>query len=148
MSKSTRHNQRGFTLMEIMIALVLISLVVVSVIQLSTANLRSLSKSDDYVELMARASAKTRDVLELEKLEEKSWTETDSGGYAYEIAVTEIEKERSDALTVRLMQITVKTFPAGKQSARAVTMKTAKLSPKSDVLGGGGKDAAPEGYVD
>lgn len=136
MIKSGGPGQQGFTLLEIMIALVLIALVAVPFIELSSANLRNLAKSDDCIELLTRANAKMRGVLELERFTEKTWTETDNNGYAYEIAVTEIEKERSDFLPVRLMQITVKASPAGRPRVRAVTLKTSRLSSKADVLGG------------
>lgn len=136
MIKSDGPGQLGFTLLEIMIALALIGLVAVSLIELSSANLRHLAKSDECVELVTRANAKMRGVLELERFEEQTWTETDNDGYVYEIAVAEIEKERSDFLPVRLMQITVKARAAGRQHVRAVSLKTSRMSSKADEQGG------------
>lgn len=147
MIKSAAPTQQGFTLLEIMISLVLICLVIVSVIQLSSANLRNLATSDDYIEGLARANDKMRDVLELEKFEEKSWKETDNEGYVYDIAVAEIEKERTDALTVRFMQITVTVSHLRNRGAKTVALKTAKLTSKFDALKNDGKDAAPKGSV-
>lgn len=140
MIKSGGLRQKGFTLMEIMIALVLICLVVVSLIELSSANLRNVARSDDCIELMTKANVKMRDVLEMERFEEKTWSETDIDGCVYDIAVAEIEKERSESLPVRLMQITVKASPAGRQGSRAVTLRTSRLSSKADDLGGIAKD--------
>ncbi len=145
MIKAVEPGQQGFTLLEIMIALLLIGLVVVPLIELSSANLRNLAKSDDCVELTTRTNAKMRDVLELERFEEKIWTETDNDGYVYEIAVTDIEKERSDSLPVRLMQVTVKGSPAGRQGVRTVTLKTSRLSSRADVLGVNPKDTVRGG---
>lgn len=136
MIKSDGPGQKGFTLMEIMIALVLIGLVAVSLMELSSANLRNLAKSDECAELLTRANAKMRGVLELERFAEKTWTETDQDGYVYEIAVQEIEKERSEFLPVRLLQITVKARAAGRQYIRAASLKTSRMSSRADVLGG------------
>lgn len=147
MIKSVGQRQKGFTLLEIMIALVLICLVVVSVIELSSANLRNLAKSDDYVEGSARANDKMRDVLELERIEEKSWIESGDDRYVYDIAIVEIERERSRALAVRLMQITVKASDTKNSDAKPVTVKTAKMISRSDALNDGGKDVARKGYV-
>jgi len=147
MIKSAGQRQKGFTLLEIMIALVLICLVVVSVIELSSANLRNLAKSDDYVEGSARANDKMRDVLELERIEEKSWTESGDDRFVYDIAIVEIEKERSRALAVKLMQITVKASDMKNRDAKPVTVKTAKMISRSDALNDGGKDVARKGYV-
>lgn len=147
MIKSVGQRQKGFTLLEIMIALVLICLVVVSVIELSSANLRNLAKSDDYVEGLARANDKMRDVLELERIEEKSWTESSDDRYVYDIAIVEIERERSRALAVKFMQITVKVSDTKNSDAKPVTVKTAKMISRSDVLNDGGKDVARKGYV-
>ncbi|MEQ8163448.1 MAG: type II secretion system protein, partial [Smithellaceae bacterium] len=70
-------HQRGFTLLEIMVSLVLICLVVVSVIQLSSANLRNLSASDDRIETLRRASEKMRQVLDGDLSEDKTWNDVD-----------------------------------------------------------------------
>lgn len=148
MNKSSRHPQRGFTLLEILISLVLICLVVVSVIRLSSANLRNLSKSDDYIELLAKANDKMRELLEYDRIEETAWRETDDESYAYDIEAAEIEKKRSEALTVKLVQITVKVSHTENRASRAVVLKTAKLISRSGDMSGGGKDAAPKGYVD
>ncbi|MEE9910347.1 MAG: prepilin-type N-terminal cleavage/methylation domain-containing protein [Deltaproteobacteria bacterium] len=146
MIKSAGQRQEGFTLMEIMIALVLICLVVVSVIELSSANWRNLAKSDDCIEALTNANDKMRDVLELEEMEEKSWTETDKDGCVYDIATTEIEKERSQALAVKFMHITVKASHANKSGANTVSVRTAKMISRSDALNDVGKDGTRKGY--
>ena len=143
-NESTMQPQRGFTLLEIMISLVLICLVVVSIIELSSANLRNLAASDDSIDAITRANDKMREVLDSETCEEKSWTDKDNEGYAYNIVIEEIEKERSEALTVRLMQITVTAGRSDDKSSKKVTLKTAKMAPKYDALTGGGK-SSPKG---
>ena len=134
MTKSASQTQQGFTLLEIMIALVLICLAVVSLIQLSSANLRNLAVSDNHVEALSRANDKMREVLERDHIEERSWQENDNEDYGYDISIREIEKERSANLAVRLMQITVTAQNTRNHDAKTVTLKTAKMISKSDDL--------------
>ncbi len=127
-------NRRGFTLLEIMVSLVLICLVVVSVIQLSSANLRNLAASDDRIETLERANAKMREVLDSDRFKDKVWHEVDAEGYAYDISFAEILKERSDALSVKLVEITVSMQSAKDKGSKKITLKTAKMISKSDAL--------------
>jgi len=134
MIKSAAQRQRGFTLLEIMISLVLICLSVVSLIELSSANLRNLASSDSRIEELSRANDKMRDVLERDTLEESSWQENDSENYACDVSIQEIEKARSANLAVRLMQITVTVQNKSIPGAKTFTLKTAKMISKADDL--------------
>lgn len=148
MIKSFRPPQRGFTLLEILISLVLICLVVVSVIRLSSVNLRNLSKSDDYIDLLAKANDKMREVLERDRIEETAWRESDDESYAYDIEAAEIERKRSEMLAVKFIQITVKISHAENRVSRTVVLKTAKLISRSGATFGSGAEAAPKRSVD
>ncbi len=127
-------NQKGFTLLEIMVSLVLICLVVVSVIQLSSANLRNLASSDERIETLDRANEKMREVLGGNLSEEKTWQETDADGYAYDVTIAETLKERTEGLSVKFMEITLSVRYAKEKGAREVTLKTAKTVSRSDAL--------------
>jgi len=139
MSTTARNNsmsnaQRGFTLLEIMVAMVLICLVVVSVVQLSSANLRNLSASDDRIETLSRASEKMRAVLDSNLSEDKTWHEVDEEGYSYDITVAETLNERTDALAVKFLEITVAAQNAKDKRSKQMTLKTAKLVSKTENL--------------
>jgi len=125
---------RGFTLLEIMVSLVLICLVVVSVIQLSSANLRNLATSDDRIEILGRANEKMREVLDGKQFEDKTWQDIDAEGYAYDITVAETMRERMEALPVKLLEITVSAKDAKDKGSKQVTLKTAKMVSKTDTL--------------
>ncbi len=126
--------QRGFTLLEIMVAMVLICLVVVSVVQLSSANLRNLSASDNRIETLSRASEKMRALLDSNLSEDKTWHEVDEEGYSYEITVAETLNERTDALAVKFLEITVAAQYAKDKRSKQMTLKTAKLVSKTEDL--------------
>lgn len=126
--------ERGFTLLEIMVSLVLICLVVVSVIQLSSANLRNLSTSDDRIETLRRASEKMRQVLDGDLSEDKTWNDVDDDGYSYDITVTETLKERTDALAVKFLEITVSAHYTKDNRSKRMILQTAKLVSKAKAL--------------
>ena len=126
--------QRGFTLLEIMVSMVLICLVVVSVVQLSSANLRHLSASDDRIETLRRASEKMRAVLDGDLSEDKTWHDVDDDGYSYDITVAEILNERTDALAVKFLEVTVAAQYKRDNRSKQMTLKTAKLVSKAIAL--------------
>ncbi|NPU84144.1 MAG: prepilin-type N-terminal cleavage/methylation domain-containing protein [Syntrophaceae bacterium] len=132
---------KGFTLIEIMISLVLVSLAIVSVIQLSSANLRNLAVAGDRIEILERANAKMREVLDSDHGEDASWKEINDDGYSYDISVTEILRDRSSALGVRLLDIEVSAKLRRQTGAGRVTLKTAKLVSRSADLKNDGKTA-------
>ena len=122
----------GFTLLEIMLALLIISIGVVSVIQLSRTNLKGLTRADDQIESSIRAAAKMREVLNLPSFKNKSWSETDEAGYTYEVAIDEMMKERTDALPVRMETITLTMHWGREKSKKQIILKTAKVSFRSE----------------
>ncbi|MEN6331207.1 MAG: prepilin-type N-terminal cleavage/methylation domain-containing protein [Smithella sp.] len=126
--------QRGFTLLEIMVSMVLICLVVVSVVQLSSANLRHLSASDDRIETLRHASEKMREVLDSDLSEDKTWHDVDDEGYSYDITVAETLNERTDALAVKFLEITVSAKYTRDNRSKQMTLKTAKLVSKANAL--------------
>jgi general secretion pathway protein I len=134
-------DQCGFTLLEIMVALLLISIVIVSVIELSSANLRNLAVSDDQVEAVIRANSKMREILDLDKIEDKSWNETDDQGYSYEIKIAETLPERTGALPVRLAEVTVITSWLNNNKKKNIILQTVKIVLRSDALKSNDKPA-------
>jgi prepilin-type N-terminal cleavage/methylation domain-containing protein len=127
-------NRKGFTILEIMVALVLIAVVVSSVIQLSSANLRNLASTDDQINALIHANSKMREILDLEIIEDKSWNETDKDGYSYEITIAESLKERTDSLGIKMEEITLATSWLNNNKKKEVILKTAKIVSKADTL--------------
>lgn len=121
-------------MLEIMVALVLIAIVIVSVIQLSSANLRNLASTNDQIDALIYANSKMREILDLEKIEDKSWNETDDNGYSYEITITESLKERTDSLAVNMKEITLLTSWVNGNKKKQILLKTAKIVSKADTL--------------
>lgn len=129
-----KNREQGFTILEIMVALVLIAVAIVSVVELSSANLRNLASTNDQIEALVYANAKMREILDLEKIEDKSWNETDDNGYSYEITIAENLKDRTDSLAVKMVEITLVTSWVAGNKKKQVVLKTAKVVSKAEDL--------------
>jgi len=66
----------GFTLLEVLVAFVLLVTTVTVILQLFSANIKALSRSEDYASAVVRAESKMREILDSETLSENTWTET------------------------------------------------------------------------
>lgn len=119
--------ESGFTLLEVLVAVALLAIAVTVVIQLFSANLRSVTVSEDYVSAALKANVVMREVLDDEDLTEKSRSERTNDGYRVDVAVTETAKERTDNLQVRLLEVTVKVSWAKGIKERSLALKTLKV---------------------
>lgn len=122
----------GFTLLEIMIALVIISIGIVAVVSLSRTNLKGLERADDQIESSMRAAAKMREILSQSSFKNKSWSETDDAGYTYDVRIDEVMKERTDSLPVVMNEITLTASWVHGENRKKIVLKTAKVFFKSE----------------
>ncbi|GAB4420300.1 MAG: hypothetical protein OHK0032_16020 [Thermodesulfovibrionales bacterium] len=117
----------GFTLLEVLVALAILGIAITVVLQLFSANLRAVSTSEDYVSAAMKAEAKMREILDDEKLTERSWSETTDDGYRIDVSVSDTSKERTENLLVRLLEIdlTLRWIKGTKE--RSLTLRTVKV---------------------
>jgi prepilin-type N-terminal cleavage/methylation domain-containing protein len=136
MKKKTIHGScprlgtRGFTLLEVLVALVLLATAVSIVLQLFTVNLRMLSASEDYVSAVIQAESKMREVLDTADLVEKVWTEVTPEGYTMDIAITKALENRTEDMGVQVLEIGLTMRWRVGTKERSLTLKTMKLVEK------------------
>lgn len=121
---------RGFTLLEVLIAIAILGIAVSIVLQLFSTDLRALSASSDYVAAAARAEAKMRWVLDDNALTEKSLSETTNDGYRIDVSVTETMKDRTENLQIALMEVSLTIHWTSGSKEKSLTMKTMKAVQK------------------
>ncbi|HAM52796.1 MAG TPA: hypothetical protein DCP92_19655 [Nitrospiraceae bacterium] len=129
-SRRMSGNQRGFTLLEVLAAIALLAMAVAVVFQLFSADLRSVAASEDYVTAVTKANAKMREVLDDDKLSEKSWSETTDDGYRMDVSVSEVMQDRTEKLQVQLFEITVTVSWAKGTKTPSVSLHTMKVMNK------------------
>jgi general secretion pathway protein I len=129
----------GFTLLEVLLALVIVGLAVTAILQLFSANLRSISMSEDSMRAVIIAESKMREIVSNTELSETSWTETTGDGYRMDVAVSGVLSERAQTLGTKLLQVDlVLSWRKGIRN-RSITLSTLKLvgvpEPKMSVGG-------------
>ncbi len=100
-----RKNERGFTLLEILIALTILGMAVTVIIQLASANSRSIMAADGYTKAALEAETRIREVLDKKPLPEGQWSEQTENGYMINYTVTEVLDQRTEGLPLRLLRI-------------------------------------------
>lgn len=129
---------RGFTLIEVLVALTIMAFAVVYLVQLSSSSLRLISTSGDYMDALVQAESKMREIVSREKLEEKSWREETDHGYQVDVSISEALKERSENLPMKLLQIEMNFSWQKALRKKTLTLKTLKMVNKIDNKATGG----------
>lgn len=128
---SGSRSNRGFTLLEILVALVLLATAVSIILQLFSANLRSLAISEEYVTAAAIADVKLREISDNDDLEPGTLSEIIQDTYRADIAITETLQARTEQIPFRLLEVslTLRWVVGGKE--RAFSLQTLKAVAKT-----------------
>jgi type II secretion system protein I len=132
MMRRRKEQARGFTLIEIMVALTVMGFAVVSLVQLFSSNLRTIGTSQDYMTALTRAESVMREIMESDKLEVKSWRDSSDQRYQVEVTVSETQKERTDNLPIKLLQIELVFSWEKALRKKSMTIRTLKMVNKID----------------
>jgi prepilin-type N-terminal cleavage/methylation domain-containing protein len=120
----------GFTLLEILVAMSLIGIVLVVVMQLFSANLRSLSISEEHVNAAVQAEAIMRNILEDEEFPNTTLSGTTEDGYRFDATITKGYEERIQALNIDLYQVKVTLRWNEGTRQRSMSLETLKMTEK------------------
>ncbi|MCX5806043.1 MAG: type II secretion system minor pseudopilin GspI [Proteobacteria bacterium] len=130
-SRFTKFNQKGFTLLEVLVALAILGIAVTYVLQLFSTNMRTISLSRDYGLAAMQAEARMRQVLDDDQLNEQSWSEVTSEGYRLDLKVSNVLVDRTDNLAVKLLAIDLTIRWQKGVKERSLTLRTVKLTNKT-----------------
>lgn len=122
-----RNASRGFTLLEVLVALVLLSISLVAIFELFSANLRGIAKSDDYSHAVIMAESKMREILDDNTLAERTWTESTDEGYRIDAVVSSTASDRTENLQIKLLEINLTVSWIKDSKERTLNFKTLKL---------------------
>lgn len=123
---------RGFTLIEIMAALTVMGFAVVSLVEVFSSNLRMIRTSQDYMTVLTRAESVMREIVESDRIEEKSWRDSTDQGYQIEVTVSETAKERTENLPIKLLQIEMVFSWEKALRKKSMTFRTLKIVNRID----------------
>jgi prepilin-type N-terminal cleavage/methylation domain-containing protein len=120
----------GFTLLEVLVSLALLGIAVTAILQLFSADLKSISASEEYVAGSLEAQSKMREVLDSGEFSERSWGGTTDNGYRFQASVSDTLQERVENLPVKLVIVEVKVYWARGAGEKSLTLKTMKMVEK------------------
>jgi len=120
----------GFTLLEVLVALAIMAIAVTMVIQLFSSNLRTLATTKDITRAATLADGRMRDILSGESFTERNWTENTEDGYHFDVSVSEISKDRTDNLPVKLMEVIVTARWVTGRKEKSISLRSAKMVEK------------------
>jgi prepilin-type N-terminal cleavage/methylation domain-containing protein len=120
----------GFTLLEVLVAVAILGIAVTVVLQLFSADLRSISASEDYVAASTKADVKIRELLADDNLSEMSSSEITEEGDRMDISITDALKDRTENLQVRLLEIDVTIHWTRGTKEKSLTLRTLKVVEK------------------
>jgi general secretion pathway protein I len=121
-----QNRPEGFTLLEVLVALVLLGITVTVVIQLFSANLGLIARSEDYVDALVKAESKMREIVEEGGLEEGTSTEITPEGFTMDVRITETLVERTELLPVKVFEIDLTVRWKKARNERSIKLKTLK----------------------
>lgn len=125
-----KHAEKGFTLIEVLVAVALLGIAVTVVIQLFSANLRAIASSEDYIYASARAEAKMMEILDDNELSETSFSEITDDGYRMDVSIAEVLQERTENLQVRLLEVVLAVYWTKGAHEKSLTLRTMKVLEK------------------
>jgi len=121
---------RGFTLLEVIVALSLVSIAVVIVMQLFSANMRAIATSESYVNASANAEAVMRNLLADEDFPKNAAMSGFLEEYRCESSVVKVNEERTKTINAEIYQVKVTLSWKDGLRDRTITLYTLKTIEK------------------
>jgi prepilin-type N-terminal cleavage/methylation domain-containing protein len=118
---------RGFTLLEVLVSLAIMAIAVTLLVQLFSANLRTIVRSGDMTSAAVRGEARIREILAGTTLAEKVWSEITADGYRMDVTISEVMKQRTDNLPVKLMEVALTVRWMEGMKEKSLHLKTMKM---------------------
>lgn len=125
-----KDTNKGFTLLEVLVAVAILGIAVTVVIQLFSANVRAISSSEEYLYASAKAEAKMREILDDDEISETSFTEITDEGYRMDVFIAEALNDRTENIQVRLLEIDLTVYWTSGTREKSLTLRTMKVLEK------------------
>jgi prepilin-type N-terminal cleavage/methylation domain-containing protein len=123
--------QCGFTLLEVLVSLAVMGIALTVLLQIFSADLRNIALAEDTVYASAKAAARMREILDGGVPAEDSWTESTKDGYRMAVSISEVMKDRTDNLPVKMMQVDLVIHWMKGARDKSLTFRTIKTVGRS-----------------
>jgi general secretion pathway protein I len=126
-----RNRDRGFTLLEVVVAFTIVALVLAAVLRIFSDGLRSVDRAEKYVQATMIAQSKLDELASQQPVVAQQQAGEADGGFSWQAeAAPYFELNASDLLgsRVQLFRFTVAVGWGGGWPARTVTLSTLRVS--------------------
>jgi prepilin-type N-terminal cleavage/methylation domain-containing protein len=125
-------NKKGFTLLEVLVALAVMAIAVTLLLQLFSADLRAVSRAGDVTWVSVKADAGLKKILdELSRSPvAASWREVTEDGYRMDVSIAEVLMERTDNLPFKLMEVSLTVGWTEGRKEKSLLLRTLKMVEK------------------
>jgi general secretion pathway protein I len=123
----SRDAEEGFTLLEVLVAMVILSVTLAAIFELFSANLKGIEKSDDYAAAVMVAESRMREILDDDNLAESAWNETIGDRYRVDAVIRSAANERTENLSVKLLEINLTLSWTTDSKVRRLDLRTLKV---------------------
>jgi len=120
----------GFTLMEVLVALVVLGIAFAVIARLFAADLQGIKASGDYSAAAVEAMAGMRETLDKDKLTEGTFEEITDNGYRISVTVSKPMPERTENLSVELLEVDLRISWTTYGKTRTMNLSAMKLVEK------------------
>ena len=129
-SAGKRPGKKGFTLLEILVSLAIMAIAITLVMQLFSANLRAVAKAGEMTLASVRGDSRIREILAEPSLTETAWSEITEDGYRMDVSISEVLKERTVNLPVKMMEGILTIHWVEGRKEKSLTLKSQKIADK------------------
>jgi len=119
---------KGFTLLEVLVAMAILVGAVTLVLQVFSAGQLGLLTTEDSVAATVRAETRLREILLDEKLQEGAWSEAAADGYRFDVAVVEVLQDRTETLPLRMLDVSLTARWQRGAKEKTLTLHTSRLA--------------------
>lgn len=127
-----RNGNMGFTLLEVLIAMMILTISIVVIFQLFSGGLRSVKLSDGYTRAIFHARAKMEAALLAERLMEGETEGIVEEGYRWRLSITPMESEEDSGVLSKslqtLFQVAVDIIWMDGERERTFTIRTLHMA--------------------
>ena len=120
-------DKRGFTLLEVIVAVSLMGIAVTAILQLLSGSLKTVSVSRDYVDAVNTAETRMRRILASDDIKEGRWSETTHEGYKIDVSIEKLKEQDTENINFDLLDINLDLTWTVAQKSRTYNLRTYKL---------------------
>ncbi|MCI4625201.1 MAG: prepilin-type N-terminal cleavage/methylation domain-containing protein [Candidatus Magnetoovum sp. WYHC-5] len=126
-------NKRGFTLIEVIVAISILAIGITALIQLFSGSLKSITNSEDYTHAVLIAGQTMNEVRTNDDLKEDAYNKDVEGKYSVDVFIEQVDSDEAESTLYDLYSITIKITWRNGIRQRSFSLSTLALKKKDTI---------------